>query len=138
MYPAHGSTSLPPIYDCYDLNVDGQSAHFYAYDRFELVSVRNGEVTAYGAMPYKGASSLLIGGNVGALIGGYGPDYDLITPFRVTRSGIELSGSAARLVMPNGLEARDRRIFSRGSELHVVVRTGWYRLDLEDLLTASH
>ena len=108
-----------------------------AYSRFELVSVRNDQAVTFGAMPYQGASSLVVSETVGAMIGGWGPDYDLITRFRVTPTGIELSGAAVRVVMPDGLEVRDRRIFCRGSELHVIVRTGWYRLDLEDLLAAS-
>jgi hypothetical protein len=137
MYPSPGSTSLPPVDDCYALNVVARSAYCCPYSDFQLLRVHGSAVENYGPMPYRGAHALLIDGSIGAMVGGYGPDYDLVSPFRIAASGIEHHLSPLRLVLPDGLEVRDRRIFCRGAQLHVFVRSGWYRLDLDDFLRAA-
>jgi len=67
------------------------------------------------------------------LIGGYGPDYDLITPVRMTSDGLRAAGPQARLVLPDGMEVYGARLSCRGPELHAIVRGSWYRTDLNQL-----
>ncbi|RKN16530.1 hypothetical protein D7147_22440 [Micromonospora musae] len=130
LYP-HGA-GLPPIFNCYALNVAGETAWTYAYNRFHLVSVTDGDPTDHGAAPYRGADALLTDGATGVLVGGYGPDYDLLTVLRI-EDGKVSGGGEARLILPDGIEVRVTRKFCRGPQLHVFMGTFWYRADLDSL-----
>ncbi len=135
LYPTGPQATLPPIDDCYSLNVVGEVAYCYAYSDFHLVEAHGNRVNDLGPVPYAGASALLIDGDGGALISGYGPDYDVVTPLCIRAQSIEVAGESKRIVMPDGLEVgTPRRLFCRGPDLHVFVRSGWYRLGLDDLL----
>ncbi|MET7673122.1 hypothetical protein [Micromonospora luteifusca] len=124
---------LPSIADCYALNLEGETAWSCAYTAFRLVAVRDDQPVDYGAVPRRGANVLLAGGSTGALIGGYGPEYDLITPFRIGEDHVVAVGGPRRLVLPDGLEVREHRTYGRGTELHVFVQQSWYRADLAHL-----
>lgn len=127
-------SELPSIVDCYVLNVVGRDAYCYAYDRFHLLHANNDGVRDRGAVPQEFAQALLIDGENAATLGGPTPEYDLLTPLRVTSSGVERAGSPSRLVMPDGMELPPRaRTFCRGSELHIVANQKWYRLSLADI-----
>jgi hypothetical protein len=134
LYPTSPQTPLPSIFDCYSLNVIGEAAYFCAYSDFRLVEVCDDQATDLGQVPYRGARALLIDGDSGAMIFGYGPDYDVVTPLHIRDDGIEVAGPSRRIVMPDGLEIRSARQFCRGPDLHVFVSSGWYRLGLDDLL----
>jgi hypothetical protein len=89
--------------------------------------------TDHGQAPYRGAHALLIDGSFGALVGGYGPEYDLVGPFHIAAQRVDPVGEPLRLVLPDGLEVRGCRFFCRGPELHAVIGDGWYRADLDQL-----
>lgn len=132
-YPA--GDGLPWIADCYSLNVTGESAWCCPYTSFHLISVQGDRAVDHGPAPSRGASQLLVSGRHAALIGGYGPNYDLITPLRLTADGVEATGAQQRLVLPDGLELPPSWYTCRGSDLHVITRYGaWYRLSLDDLV----
>ena len=75
---------LPLIYDCYALNVDGEDAVvcFYglAIAKFHLVSVRADVATEHGISPVTGVHGLVVDGARALLVGGYPPDFDVLTP----------------------------------------------------------
>jgi hypothetical protein len=77
----------------------------------------------------------LADGDRAALIGGYGPEYDLIMPLRITASGVEPDGPPSRMVLPDGLEVPRTRSSCRGPDLHLITGT-WYHLSLDDLSRA--
>jgi hypothetical protein len=132
-YPA-AAGGVPWIADCYTLNVTGESAWCCPYTSFHLISVQHDRARDHGPAPVRGAARLLISGQDAALIGGYGPDYDLVTPLRITADGVEAAGAQRRLVLPDGLELPPSWYTCRGPDLHMIARTGaWYRLGLEDL-----
>jgi hypothetical protein len=83
---------LPPIADCYALNVAGGTAYCCPYTHFYLIAVTGGHARDIGPVPTRGATCLLVDGDRAALIGGYGPEYDLVSPLRITASGIEPDG----------------------------------------------
>jgi hypothetical protein len=131
LYP-HGD--LPPIADCYTLNVAGETAYCCPYTNFHLIAVTGGPARDLGPVPRRGAPRLLVDGDRAALIGGYGPEYDLITPLRITASGIEPDGPPSRMVLPDGLEIPRARSSCRGPDLHLITSIGgWYQLSLDDL-----
>ncbi len=70
------------------------------------------------------------------LVGGYGAEYDLLTPLRLDDDDVHVDGSLARLVMPDGMELYRPRYTCRGPALHAVVDRQWLRLDLEDVFHA--
>src|SRR6266545_2062142 len=82
LYPI--GSSLPPVFDCYALNVVGRDAYVQAYDEFHLVRVNGDDATDLGRVTRQGANRVLVDDNRAALIGGYGAEYDLITPIRLT------------------------------------------------------
>jgi hypothetical protein len=131
LYPI--GSQLPPVFDCYALNVDGEVAYVQADSEFHLVRVSGDGAADLGAVPRMGANRVLLEGGRAALIGGYGAEYDLITPVRLTRTGIAAGGEPRRLVLPNGLEFTNARTTCRGSILYAVIGSKKYRLDLNDL-----
>lgn len=85
-------------------------------------------------MPARGASLLLADGERAALIGGYGPEYDVVTPLRIAPEGIEPAGQQYRLVLPDGLEIPRAHSTCRGPGLHMIGKQStWCRLSLDDL-----
>jgi hypothetical protein len=135
LYPL--SDDLLTIFDCYALNVTADTAWTCAYTAFHLVSVGHDQPTDHGQAPHRGAHALLTDGSVGALIGGHGPEYDLVTPFHLATQHLAPAGEPRRLVLPDGLEVRGGRTFCRGPELHTFIRGSWYRTDLGQLTGTS-
>jgi hypothetical protein len=131
LYPGAAGPAVPDIFDCYALNVVGETAWTCAYTHFRLVSARGDTATDHGRAPYESASLLLVRGRTGALIGGYGPDFDLAQGFRLTPDGPVADGPPVRLVLPDGMEVRGDTSVCRGPELHVFINTAWYRADLD-------
>jgi len=131
LYP--GPPSVSDIFDCYALNVSGETAWTCAYTGFHLVSACGDHATDHGKAPYRSAHMLLVDGSAGALTGGPGPEYDLVTGFQITPEGLVTSGSPRRLVLPDGMELRDVRSTCRGPDLYVIIRGTWYRTDLDQM-----
>jgi hypothetical protein len=135
---AYPQREMPTIDDCYALNVCGETASIGAYSAFRLITVNGDQARNHGPLPRRGASKLLITGERAALIGGYGPEYDLVTPLQITPAGVIPHGPQHRLVQPDGLEIpRTARAFCRGPNLHLFPRdsTAWYRLGLDDIFS---
>jgi hypothetical protein len=135
LYPVH--TGLPTVFDCYTLNVAGEDAYCCPYTDFHLIAVVGDQATDHGIAPHRSAHGLLMRGAKGALIGGSGPEYDLVTPLRVDRDGVKAVGSRCRIVLPDGTEAQRLRYTCRGPDLHAFVSGTWYRTSLDDLMDAS-
>jgi hypothetical protein len=125
--------NLPRIDDCEALNVSGETAHASVYNADHLVRVSGETATDLGETLRPGAGALLIDGDRAAMIGGYGAEYDLVTPVNIRPDGVHVAGPQTRLVFPDGMELRDARLTCRGPELHVTSRASWYRADLADL-----
>lgn len=131
-------TDLPPIDDLYALNVAGETAYCCSYSSFHLISVQGDQVRDHGRVPVNGATQLLIDGDRAALIGGYGPEYDVITPVLVSGDSVEPAGQQRRLVLPDGMEIPRTQLTGRGPDLHLITDRGtWYRLALDDLPRAE-
>lgn len=139
-YPVRSERpDLPDVFDVYSLNVSAEVALCYAYDDFHLIRAHADSVTDLGSAGVRGAQAVLIDGPRGAFIGGYGPDHDLITPFRLGQDGVDVGTPVGRLVLPDGRELSRPRFTARGAELHVVVdRVYRYRVTLEELLDVTH
>ncbi|GAB7049037.1 hypothetical protein [Catenuloplanes indicus] len=129
----------PEILDCHALTVAGETPWHYAYTTFHIGSVRNRAPEDHGPAPHHGAYALLVSGRDGALIGGYGPEHDLVTPLRLGPGGIE-GGQARRLIFPDGGGLHDvnrAQLFTRGADLHVFHDNGWWRASLDELTAGS-
>jgi hypothetical protein len=141
--PAPAARSVPPVFDCYALNVTGEMAWVCAYPEFHVVSVRGDLATDHGRAPHRSAHALVVDGRAGALIGGSGPEYDLVTAFRPSpdspqdpqppespgtrsRADADAGGPQRRLVLPDGLEVAGCLLICRGADLHVIHRGNWY------------
>jgi hypothetical protein len=132
---AYSQREMPTIDDCYALNVCRETVSIGAYSAFRLVTVKGDQARNHGPLPRRGASKLLIAGERAALIGGCGPEYDLITPLQVTPAGVVPHGPERRLVQPDGMEIpRAARAFCRGPILSLFPRdsAAWYRLNLDE------
>ncbi|MFI5839497.1 hypothetical protein ACIA8K_07255 [Catenuloplanes sp. NPDC051500] len=135
LYPF--DAGLPTILDCYALTVTGETVWHCAYSGFHIGSVRGGHAADHGEAPRHSATALLIEGRHGALAGGHGAEYDLVTPFRLDPDGIVPHGPARRLVLPDGMELHGVRTVTRGATLHVFRHTGWWRIALGELTDDS-
>ncbi|MDI6102798.1 hypothetical protein QLQ12_29675 [Actinoplanes sp. NEAU-A12] len=124
-YPRTGE--LPLIYDCYALNVDGEDAVvcFLGTDMgiFHLVSVRAGITTDHGTSPVSGVHGLLVNGVNALLVGGYPPDFDVLTPVMLGTGASASGGELRRLTRPDGREVWHARRFCRGRVLYVFEHT---------------
>jgi hypothetical protein len=127
---------MPRVDDCYALNVSGEAATVCAYTPFHLITVSGDQARDSGRVPRSGAARLLTDGERAALIGGYGAEYDLITPLQITPGGVTPLGPQSRLVLPDGLEIPRGHADCRGADLHFFPdgSTGWYRVSLGDIL----
>ncbi|WP_436530670.1 hypothetical protein [Actinoplanes sp. HUAS TT8] len=132
LYPH--DAGVPSIFDCYALNVDRETAHFCAYTEFRICSVRGSRVTDLGRSPFEYAHFLLVAGPDAALIGRPGADYDVVSLLRLGRDQRITETGRCRLVLPDGLEARDLRMVGRGGQLHAFGRAQWLGIDLGDLI----
>lgn len=135
LYPINAG--LPPVFDCYTMNVHAERTYICPYADFHLISIADGKATDLGAAPYGSAHGLLMRGGEGAFLGGWGPEYDLVTPIRLTRDGVERSGSQCRIVMPDGTEAQHLRYTFRGDTLHAFLGGTWFAATLDDLVVAN-
>jgi hypothetical protein len=134
LYP-YGAGTV--VFDAYAVNVSGEDVYCCPYYDFHLLSVTGDHLTDHGHVPVHGAVMLLVDGDRAALIGGYGPDYDLITPLSLTSKGVQPAGRQSRLVLPDGREILEQLRGTktcRGSDLHLIDRwERWYRISLDDL-----
>ncbi|WP_122263909.1 hypothetical protein [Ornithinimicrobium cerasi] len=131
-------SALPPLDDIMALNVFGETAYACPYREFHVIAATAAGATDLGPAPVTGAHALLVSGSRAVLIGGFGPDYDVVTPLEITPGGPVLAGRQGRVVMPDGLETRDVTWTCRGPEAHVCVNAARYRLSLDfvfDVLT---
>jgi hypothetical protein len=120
-YPRTGE--LPLIFDCYALNVDGEDAVVcflgMRLATFHLVSVRAGVATDHGISPVAGVHGLLIEGVKALLVGGYPPEFDVLTPIQLGTAVSSGDGVIRRLTRPDGREVWHARRFCRGPVLYV-------------------
>ncbi len=130
------NAGLPSVFDCYTLNVLGGVAWTCPYTDFHLISIDADAAVDRGKSPYQGASVLLIDGERGVLIGGYGPNYDLVVPFELTTGGAVATGNMGRVVMPDGLEVRGGGWSCRGNQAHVHINGARYGLTLMSVYDA--
>jgi hypothetical protein len=128
---------LPRIDDCEALNVAGETAYALVYNAHRLVSVDGTHGIDHGKAPQGGVVAMLIDGDRAVLIGGYGADYDVVTPLHVDAQGVQAVGGQSRLVLPDGMEIRNARWSCRGPELHAVIDGCWYRAGLDDFPPAA-
>lgn len=139
-YPHSSERDLPWVFDVVALNVHGETALCYAHADFHLVQVQADSVTDLGPTGVRGARAVVVDGFRGALIGGYGAEYDLVTPFAVQPGGrLDVGAPIGRLVLPDGRERDRLRFTARGAELTAtddgLVR---YRVSVDELLDGPH
>ena len=132
LYPH--DAGLPYIADCYSLNLDAETAHFCPYTDFDILSASGDKVTNWGVSPQRSAHNILVRGADRALLGGSGPEYDVITLLHISQDGVSRVGTRCRIILPDGLEAQRLRYACRGGDLHAFTAWGaWYRTSLETL-----
>ena len=121
-----------PISDCPALNV-GDSCTWACYDSdYPVVRIRDDIVTGWDN-DIKGPGALAVAGSRVALFGGYGPDHDRLALTLLSADRAQLAGEY-RIVLPGGepLPA-GTQVIGRGSRLHFLTGTSWYRLDMDDI-----
>ncbi|GEL98999.1 hypothetical protein CTE05_25460 [Cellulomonas terrae] len=127
---------LPNVFDVMALNVHEETALCYAYKGFHLVRVQSDSVTDLGPTGVRGASAVVVDGARGAFVGGWGVEYDLVTPFALRPGGgVDVGAPVGRLVLPDGRDCARLRLTSRGAEMAAVDGGGnRYRVSLDELL----
>ncbi|MFQ6326903.1 hypothetical protein ACLMAL_12265 [Nocardia sp. CWNU-33] len=124
--------STPPIYDCYALNVDGDTVWTCYYSDFPIARIQAGVCTSWRNDVF-GAHALAVGGDRVALCGGYGPADDRLVVGTLGDRRMHVNNEY-RLVLPTGQPMpSNAQVFGRGPDLHVVTDTDWYRLGLDDI-----
>lgn len=127
-------TALPRVDDCEAMNVTGETVVVCAYSDHHLITVTGQVATDLGPAPHRGARALLLEGNVGVLIGGYGPDHDLVTPFELSAEGPMQVGQQGRVVLPGGFDVQRVTWTCREGEAWALIGDTRYRLNLSRVL----
>lgn len=83
------------------------------------MSVRAGVTTDHGISPVAGVAGLLVDGDRALLVGGYPPEFDVLTPTRLGTGKSDRDGAVRRLTRPDGREVWLARRFCRGPVLYV-------------------
>lgn len=122
-YPSQ-APDLPDVFDVLALDVVGEAAWCYAYTSFHLLRVEGDVVEDHGRLDVAGARALLVDGGRGALVGGYGPQHDVVRPFEIVPGGVRTAPPVGRLALPDGGELRGVRLVARGDRLHAVAPDG--------------
>jgi hypothetical protein len=120
------------VSDCYALNVDEAGTWACYYSDFPAVRICDGAVAGWHN-EIKGASALAVAGSRVALFGGYGPDRDRLALAELSADRAEPAGEY-RVVLPDGKPLpQGTQVIGRGSCLHFLAGTSWYRLDVDDI-----
>ncbi|OKI20889.1 hypothetical protein [Streptomyces sp. CB03911] len=123
------------IYDCYALNVTGESAWACFYDGFPVVRIADDAVSGW-TNKASGVRAVVTDGLRCALVGGYGADRDRVVTGLLTDRGRLDVRCTTRLALPGGPAATGRyTVTGRGDVLHVLTGTAHLRLDLDQLFT---
>lgn len=122
-FPLHG---LPPIYDCYALNVTDRAVWTSYYsDKFPLVQVKAGQTRSW-RIDIEGARAVAVAGASVALFGGYGLDAERLAVGR-------LEGERLQVVEQHTLRlpvSGPSHVIGRGPDLHAITGRDWYRWSL--------
>jgi hypothetical protein len=124
---------FPPgsIFDCYALNLAGDTAWACYYDRFPLVRIDGGVVSAW-QNKVSSAEALIVADSDVALIGGYEANRWRVVLGTLTTSTF-VPRSRFRLTLPDGRTPEAARLIGRGDELHAFVDQSWFKLNVGDL-----
>jgi hypothetical protein len=129
-FPSQVDQPWGAISDCYALNVDKDTVWTCYYTDFPIVRIRDGALTVWRSS-ITGARALAAADSDLALVGGYGPDRDLLTVGTLSSEDLHLTGQY-RIVLPDGRPLPERtQVIGRGPDLHFLAGRDWYRLDLE-------
>jgi hypothetical protein len=134
LYP--WQTQLRPVDDCESMNVVGETVYICPYSDHHVIAVSGQEAKDLGPSPHRGAVALLVEGTCGVLIGGYGADYDLVTPFEFAPDGPRPVGGQGRLVMPDGMEVQRVSWSCRGDQAWAQIGNTRYRLTVSQVFDA--
>ncbi|MGW6422365.1 hypothetical protein ACWF82_06790 [Nocardia sp. NPDC055053] len=128
------STNAPRIYDCYALNIDGNTTWTCYYDDFSIIRIENGILTRWRNDVF-GAKALAVDGDRIALYDGWGPVDGRLVVGILSGGRMHVTGEY-RLTLPTGQPlAAHTRLIGRGPDLHLITDTDWYRLSLDDIAT---
>lgn len=128
---------LPPIADCYAMNLADESLWTCYYTDFPIVRIDPNITTAHWRSDVRGANGLVVSGRRIALVGGYPPFGDRLTVGRLEGDRLEVV-SETRLVLPEGDELPDGASpMCRNDRLIVLVGREVYGLDLPDIVVET-
>ncbi|MFE3189425.1 hypothetical protein ACFXHA_10480 [Nocardia sp. NPDC059240] len=126
--------NIGPITDCYALNAVDETVWASYYTDFPIVSVADGQVTAWNNQITGAAHLLVAPDHTMALVGGSPGQGNRISAGRLGPSSFDVTNQY-RLTMPDGSEPpRETHLIGRGQSLHAIVNDRWYRLDLDTLI----
>jgi hypothetical protein len=104
---------IPPIDDCYALNVDGDNVWTYYYSAFPLVKLERARLAQWWtSIPVRGAAALGIRGNEVLFVGSY---EERNTIHRVTLPTMNVVSMTP--VTADEMPIRPRQAFGRGNRL---------------------
>ena len=104
----------------------------YYYSGFPIVRVTDRRLVGWRNDSVSGARALAIDYPNIALLGGYGPDADLLTVGVLSDDRLEIR-QQYRVVMPDGTPLARQAFIGRGPTLHMVHAHNWYQLSLTDM-----
>jgi hypothetical protein len=123
---------VPPVEDCYALNVTDHAVWAYYDTGFPIVRLDRSGVRAWRTR-VKGATALVANGDTVGLAGGYDDEHDrFVVGSLDDRTFVPRRELTLRL--PGGIPLpEDPIMVGRGNRLHVVTPTNWYVADLPAL-----
>lgn len=129
--PAATTAGLPPIDDCYAMNVvSNTSLYAYYYSNFPLVHIRNRRIEESWTMPVAGSSAFAVSGRRALFRGGY-KDHHCFYLYELGQNGkvIELSAWLPADEDENPIAAE--RVIGRGNALYLLKGSILYRWEVD-------
>jgi hypothetical protein len=122
---------MPPVRDCYALNVTDDEVWAYYDAGFPIVRLTPGGARAWRTR-VKGATAMVVAGTTVGLAGGYDHEYDrYVVGTLDDRSFVPHRELVLRL--PGGeLLPPEPVLVGRGRRLHVITSGDWYTADLDE------
>jgi hypothetical protein len=120
---------VPPVLDCYALNVTDGGVWAYYDAGFPIVRIGRDGVRMWRTR-VKGATAMVVNGSTVGLAGGYDEEHTRFVVGTLDERAF-VPRRELTLRLPGGVPLPDEPVMvGRGSRLHVVTTTNWYTADL--------
>lgn len=122
------------IADCYAMNVVEDVAWICAYTDFPIVALSAGGARKeWINTRVRGATSLAVGANAVALVGGYRGEHRRVALVKLERAGARVTKDTTLQEVFPRTDLSRFQVLARGAHIHLVDQTDWLSIAIDDI-----